>query len=121
MEFKINSWFSPEARVDEWDARAVAIALTRLDYFNPDPKFGLAPFDPDQRLFHALRTFQSEHGLFHSGTVFPGDATDKALQSAVREQEQCGEPYVWRSVGDDKAHAVICDFDPPALPPSSCG
>ncbi len=81
-------------------------ALTRLDYFDLNPKTGIIPFDPDHRLFTSLRLFQDEHGIYPSGTIFPGDETEKALDGALREQERGPDSYVWRSVGDDKTRAA---------------
>lgn len=106
MEFEIKHWFSPESQINEWDSRNLAVALGRLGYFTPDPKIGMAPFDPDYALFDSLRRFQSDQGLFGSGTIRPGDETVATLNDAMKAQEQTSERYIWRSVHDDKTRAT---------------
>ena len=44
MELKLNFYFSPLADTNDFDARALASALTRLSYHKPDPHTGIVPF-----------------------------------------------------------------------------
>ncbi|MGQ0526635.1 MAG: hypothetical protein ACT4OY_01165 [Alphaproteobacteria bacterium] len=57
MGFALRSFFSPEWRVDEIDAENIAASPNRLGYYEPDPRTGIVPFDPDHQLLTALRKF----------------------------------------------------------------
>ncbi len=109
MEFKVRFYFSPLADTDEFDARNIAAALNRLGYWLPDPKTGLAPFDPDRKFFGAIRKFQNDHGLFPDAALRPGGETEAAINAALDRLEESGGFYAWRTVRDDHvrpAHAV---------------
>ena len=106
MELKLNFYFSPLADTNDFDARALASALTRLSYHKPDPHTGIVPFDPHHKFFDDIRRFQNDHKLFPDGALRPGGKTETAINAALKRLEASGQYYVWRTVRDGKARSA---------------
>lgn len=102
MNITLNTTFSSNNAVDEFDTRQIKKALNRLGYYRPLKTTGITGI-PDSRVFAALKEFQKDQGLVPTGTARPGDETVKALSRAAGGK--AAGTYIWRTVGDDKVRA----------------
>jgi peptidoglycan hydrolase-like protein with peptidoglycan-binding domain len=106
MNIKLSKPLASNGGADEYDVRQVKHALNRLGYYSPHEKSGMTSI-PDRETFAALKAFQADQNLTATGTMKPGDETEKRLNS---EAEKTSGQYIWRCVDDERvrpAHAKL--------------
>ena len=102
MEIKLTRAFAPDRIANETDIRQLKKALNRIGYYQPLETIGIIGM-PDRHLQSAIRTFQKDQGLPSTGTITPGDNTERALNKEISKTPQ-GQ-YIWRTAGDKKVRA----------------
>jgi hypothetical protein len=109
MNLNIHNDIARDRNVDPADVLDLKKALNRLGYYQPHPKIGMNDII-DREVLRGLKSFQIDHGLPATAALKPHDATLKALQSAIDNQEDEDDLYIWCTVQDDKvrpAHKAL--------------
>lgn len=84
QKFSLSKGFSSDSKSNSNDVIKLKTYLNKMNYYKPEPRSETEDkFHgyPNDALVDAIKTFQKDNGLTATGKIFPGDATESAINS----------------------------------------
>lgn len=84
QKFSLTTGFSSDSNSNSGDVIKLKTYLNKMNYYKPEPRSETEDkFHgyPNDALVDAIKNFQKDNGLTATGKIFPGDATESAINS----------------------------------------